>query len=372
MQMHTKLFASLLFASLAGVGFAEDAYVQTSSSAFVNTGYKPNGRAKVELDFELVGSATEQQRLIGTDADGSSGYKMTIYNSGGYFAFAASDDWRGDGSGIRCDNVRHIAIVDAPNRKAYLLTGSETNKEVVLNSPVGMRTSPHPLVLGGRTTNANGTSIDCVSPMKVYGFRVWEDGQLVRDMRPCLFNGVAYLKDEVTGVFAKSDNGGSGVLGYGGDIAETEDSAYVESDGTWAVNSRFTMRPGGRVELDYAMVGEAKDQDRVMGSLDGQVCCEVYISKSGGPSFTAGNYAARKGYNSGKPNDNARHTVVFDAVSSTFSYLNGFSTVYSQTFPTITQTATSPITIAARSLGHSVQARQFCSIWRQRTLKLML
>lgn len=349
MQKSARFLAASLVAAAACTGFAEDAYVQTSSSAFINTGFHPSGRARVELDFELVGSTTDQQRPFATDADGSAGYKMTIYRSGGNFAFAASDDWQGFGTGIPCDNVRHTAIIDAPNRRAYLVTGSTTNKEVVLTSPVGTRTSPHALILGGRTRDANGASIDCPSPMKVYGFKVWEDGELVRDMRPRLQGGKVGLKDLVTGVFVEGAYGLSGELGSGGDLEEVEDDAYVATIGDTGLNSRFFTCPDAKVELDYAF--DSMDgilQARMMGTCgDPSAAFEFYIGGSG-PSAIAGDGSGKGAY-SGKSSDLRRHTAVIDCASRRFTLKGGFATVFTGEVGATTKTGAYPIAIAARS-----------------------
>ena len=100
-----------------------------------------------------------------------------------------------------CDDVRRTAVVDSPNKKISLVeSGAEVWSQTYDTAIAGDgEAAPCPLGLFGRTKDEAGRTCDDGSRIKVYGFRIYEDGALLFDYKPAIRDGVADLYDAASG-----------------------------------------------------------------------------------------------------------------------------------------------------------------------------
>ena len=96
------------------------------------------------------------------------------------------------------------------------------------------------------------------APARCYGLKLWQDGTLVRDFKPCVKDGKGMLWDEVTqtlyrpflNVPATFDNVGA-ITGIG-DAKPVSYLEYIETDGTQYVDTEVIGRSGTKAEADMA------------------------------------------------------------------------------------------------------------------------
>ena len=113
--------------------------------------------------------------------------------------------------------------------------------------------------------NDNGR-VNWSTRARLYSLRLWQDGELVRDLRPCVNGGVAGLYD------AKRDEilySAKDPLVASPDPVRDEPVAYLEylaSDGTQFIDTEIVGRNGTKAELDVAMV-QANGDVTLIGSF---------------------------------------------------------------------------------------------------------
>ena len=99
--------------------------------------------------------------------------------------------------------------------------------------------------------------------MRLYSFRIYESGTLVKEFLPWVKGGVAGLKETKSGRFHTGENARACVAG--GDVTIEKDDPYVSTpDNTIAsaavkgkslyFNTGYTFKPTSRMELDYALL----------------------------------------------------------------------------------------------------------------------
>ena len=74
-----------------GMSFAEDGWVQSDGTQYVDTGYRPTPKTKIVADFAYVDVTTLQQRVFG-ESGGNAGITFSSYiNGGGNYAWAVQN-----------------------------------------------------------------------------------------------------------------------------------------------------------------------------------------------------------------------------------------------------------------------------------------
>lgn len=207
---------------------------QTNGWQFVNTGYRPKANTRLELDYALYENYGDVQSGNG-DWYVFSGYSSAPPNSGttAYSVYAlyynkagmgwcnGGDNWLNVGTPfpkpVDDKDIRRTAVLDSPNKTFAVVTAGFTNYTATCS---GIRDFPDATVKIGAVYH--GKSWFC--PLKIYGCRIYEDGALVRDLRPCVQGGNAGLKDAVNGEFMAC-----GTRTYGGPIPHEQGDGYIES-----------------------------------------------------------------------------------------------------------------------------------------------
>ena len=111
--------------------------------------------------------------------------------------------------------------------------------------------------------NNNGT-LDAFSRSRLYFLKIWQDGNLVRDFRPCLKNGVAGLYDDVSKRIFYSLGTPfvfNNVHRQSDDPKEVVFVEYIESDGNNTLDTGVPARSGLRAkgEMAWTQVGDDND-----------------------------------------------------------------------------------------------------------------
>ena len=150
------------------------------------------------------------------------------------------------------ETTRYMRIFENGEEVWYLSNGDTYNATY---------TAKRPLILLGRPTNDAGTAADYRARARIYGFRIYEDGELLHDYVPALKGGEAGLYDTKDGGFLPSARAEGNALAHGGDIRIIPDDGYVSTFGNSSsagigelyFDTKYPVTKNTRAELDYAL-----------------------------------------------------------------------------------------------------------------------
>lgn len=351
-------------------GDFESPYIESDGTQFINTGYNPKITSKFVIDYAIRGvntSYTEggdvQARLIAAaETDGA--LVSTIYVAGtaggsdANIAFCSGDGWTGHAqwTGKGFDSMRRTAVLDVQHGFGTLYQGGAA----VETKSTGIPTlnSTRPLGLFGQVS-ADGKNGSYMPRLKLYGFRIYDDGVLVRDYRPFIKNGLVGLKDAVDGVTFLTSVSPVHPFTYGGAIEDDGvNDANLASTGDQIVNASYTPTLNSRMEVDFAMCCHTGSQERVFGATRAPdsvygVYCNGTTAGAGNFSICAGdnNTGTFPGYATSVPVDLARHRAIIDFKNGKAYFITGDVTNDTFDIAHKTLTPTWPVYIFGESYG---------------------
>lgn len=309
----------------------DDPYIASSGTCAVNLRHHFGPKTKYELDFAVPEDAEKNTTIMGTwQTKGSRLYLQN--NDTKTLAVAYGDTWTVYfNTQMAAGTRRRTCVVDALNTNVFYRTGATTNLSTAL--PIMTKTSDQPLALFG-TADANsgtkGATFSMLSKAKVYSCKIWEDGELVHDYKPCVKGGVAGFKDTVDGAFVEGESKtAEDRLTYGGPVMVEPDDGYIEVAGEDCVfDTGYICSSKTRIEADFAFTTNAKNGDIVNGRTlsDSPTLFGVWDGEA--VNFTLYNNTGRKyGWSAqtnsvdwtdtGVPTTLSRRTVVLDAANAT-------------------------------------------------------
>lgn len=327
---------------------AADAYLQSDGNQAINTGYCITPTTAVELDFEAV-EVCPNSRFFGSRKNVWFSYYTGGLPSGSSDVTALNEGWCcKDGSGnfnstgMRTHDylgVRRVVTIDGYGKKVKVERKSDgANLFSTDISYVRVMNETIPFYLFGMSCDAN-VDTGYHTKMKLYGCRVYEAGELVRDFVPAKSGDVTGLYDRVTGCFLVSQNGKA--FSFGGDIQQVPDNApYVETTGDQAFDTGYLTSPDTRMEFDFAWVQLTQNQ-RAFGAVNNAGSAPYVdlscLTNSSGVFHDAWSWGDLKGnWTQMTPPLLAgyRHTVVMDSYHSRVSILYGSATNYTAAMTT--------------------------------------
>ena len=169
-ERHTKPIA-------LPVGYTRLAYIQSSGTQYVDTGFKPKNTTKVTVDFQVTTQPASHLIIFGCRTSYSSDDQFVL----GYTGHKSPAVWRSDFGSSQVSfpstlpwSTRIIATQNGPD---CTLNGiSEKNSSAAFSST-------HNLFL--LANNDNETVAGFISA-KLYACQIYDNGTLVRDFVPCV------------------------------------------------------------------------------------------------------------------------------------------------------------------------------------------
>ena len=232
------------------------AYVTTGAVAdkgYVDTGYVPTDKTCCEIDYSLNAVPSASGWLFSASGDGA---YYGVYIRGGtsddYYVHNGTGWHRAIASSVARDvNIPRTVVLDYPANKFYVHSGSETNTYSANAHAVSGKKYTGPIRLG---CNYDGTSE--FASIKIYGFRIYENGVKVYDYRPLSIDGIAGLKCSLTGKFISYPNNFTALekkLHCGGDV-DVVAPPYIQTD---SANKQYIATgyhpiSSTRFEVEYA------------------------------------------------------------------------------------------------------------------------
>ena len=235
-------------------------YVEATGSQWVDTGIvgRPGTKAECKVEwmnladsaFLACGYWSGNKRFYACWCSSTSGNMFTAQGTGDKVNYNGQDllfekkriyTYTTDFSATDGNNMStNTVFIDGTKvfSKAYTALDTGTNLYVFANNQFG--------------TAAGFSKTRC------YGLKIWQDGTLVRDFRPCVHEGRAGLYD------AKNDqiyypSGADLTYDANGDVPDAFID-YVESFGNSYVDTKVTGRSGTAAKMEMAWIGTSSDQ----------------------------------------------------------------------------------------------------------------
>ncbi len=374
-------------ANLCVLAASTSAYIESDGTQFMNTGYYPGPKTKIEVDFQLTEAIKGKDCIFGNYNDPN--FSVLLYaqpeTNSKKFQFCGKDGgWQGQNLNVLVDTARHTMVIDVPKKKGTMFAqdGTVQSQADFISSWTYTKTAAWPIAFFASCKNASGTSAQQGAKVKIYGARIWElddNGEtytLLHDYSPAIKNGIAGLLDAETGAFLYDTRAnGTKTFATGGDIATIDDDPYVESDGTSAINLGISASPKLKIALDYALLEGNELQYRLFGqdTKSGLPRFSVYINSSGNIALAGGTDTAFNNVSTEIATNTARHTVVIDNVALRNAYITGVTTNwygYGNTKADCTKCATRPLALFGNTDADDGSAFKQCTKMKVYGLKI--
>lgn len=380
-----KMKKLMIVATLMGAGalFAEDAYIESDGTQFMNTGYYPGPKTKIEVDFQLTSVKVTEDCVFGNYGGNDDNFTVLLYANPDKtnFQLAGKDGtWQGVNTKVAIDTARHMVVIDVPKETGtlYAPDGKVEGTVAFNNEWTYNNTAIWPIAFFASCNHASGTSARQGAKVKIYGAKIWEsedNGEtytLLHDYSPAIKNGIAGLLDAATGTFLYDTRAdGTWTFAYGGDVPTIDDDPYVESDGTSAINLGISASPKLKIALDYALLDGNELQSRLLGedSVTSAPRISIYINASGNISLASGNGWVAE--STGVATNTARRTAIIDNVAGKWAFMTGVTTNWSVSGKAdLTKCATRPLALFGNTNADDGSAFKQCTKMKVYGLKI--
>ena len=285
---------------IPAVPFRYVEYVESTGTQYVNTGIR--GRCNTSADMRIKCLSTNDVSFLSSRTDGGNTRFLLCSTLPQYYMGHRSYTASRDKSSLSCltatesDHVVSSITHDGTNVSYSMAVNGttiidQTRVEEALDTGLNMYLF----------AQNKGGSATLHSKVRCYGVKIWQDGVLVRDFRPCVRDGKAGLFDEVSRGF---------FFAYGGDLlppVETPDAfvQYVESNGTQYVDTGIKGRCNTKADMtlqlmkvaDTTFLGARNDNGDTRfllchGNSQGRVCA-AHVSFDWGNQYLSTSHPDR-------------------------------------------------------------------------------
>ncbi|MDO5320261.1 MAG: hypothetical protein Q4G65_16660, partial [bacterium] len=190
------------------------------------------------------------------------------------------------GTAAKQRNVRRQLTYDAAQGTLMLVTAGFTNEIATATSTLSRRMVDRTLRLG---CNTDVVPVN-FAPLKIYGLRIYEGDELVRDFIPYVKNGLAGIYDTKTGVFAANSGRHIQTLDFGGAIATDGASkdAYIEFSGAQSIDTGVFPTANTAVVADFQLTSTVYSPQQFIWGSSNDTCDRLYTNVSGKWSWFGG------------------------------------------------------------------------------------
>ena len=275
-----KAVMSIISAFVVGAVFAEQPdkwvrYVESTGSQAINTGITGRYGTKAEMRVEWM--TLDDNSFAGARTSGSGNDRLYLCHSGGNGAILTGcGEWKNcqkNGKNCFYELNRRYTVVSEFSEK----TSDNTMQNTVTVDGVKVYDASAPAFDTGRSIAIFGCMVGgspgYFSKARCYGFKIWQDGNLVRDYIPCVKNHRAGLYDSVTGEIFYSVTGTDLVCDEDSftpdefiDYAEANGDAYIDTgiigrSGTGAEFKMAWLEQMVQIQKEASLLGARADGD---------------------------------------------------------------------------------------------------------------
>ena len=244
--------------------------------AYIDTGIIGKAGTIVEFKETCLCNDNSEHCVIGARSDSNTRFFMWYHASGhtvglgygGTYWRPVTTDPTKEGAWndanlypLNYGDMTHARVSFAAGSQTFTAINDETGTEKIWTSLSKAATVDTGCSLYVFARNTQGTP-DSFSASRLYYLKIWQDGYIVRDFRPCLKNGVAGLYDDVSkrifyslGTPLVYNN----VCRQSVKPKEVVFVEYIESDGNNTLDTGVPARPGTRAK--GVMMWTAEDEN---------------------------------------------------------------------------------------------------------------
>jgi len=322
-----------------------DPYIDTGTDGLVmsfDTGYYVSSNTCIVCDYMPLKQKTDQQFVFeagdGTTANNNGKMYMRVYANGSAGTGGISYVCGGDqyvvihpdstSASVKqiwfAPNVRRTVTLDAYNGKVKMAMNGEqvSEKSLAATCRLPDKSASTLKIFSG----AGGG--DHATMARLYSFKIYEEGVLVRDYRPYVKGGVVGLRDvEGDGGFITASNAANSLKLMGGGAIEGRTDAYIENDGVTTLNLGYKANMKTRIEYDFQNLLLGADKV-FFGAWNGDVgklryCC---WNNGGKIRFIFSGNGSGTQNNTGIDTDYKRHTAIMDFKNKALAFVTGDTT----------------------------------------------
>ena len=261
--------ALIAVALMVSAARADDPYIQSDGTQYIDTGYVGKPTTRIEMDMQLLTANTGgDQYFFGLHGTTFGRLYMSSYTdkNGRYCYNCLSNKCNWVNTSLLTSTDRRTVVLDAYNSVykvldsagvelvSHNITGNHSGGEAVGTMPV----------FASRGDNGSVTG---KAAFRLFACRIYEADVLVHEFVPYRWSGSYGLRDLKTG---EASNGSD--LTAGGDIQEGDDP-YLQSDGTQFIDTLYYATSNTCVEIDLALINTNTGTDQYMfgvGSSSGE------------------------------------------------------------------------------------------------------
>ena len=256
-------------------------YVEATGSQYVDTGIVGRHGTKTECKVEWMNLADTAFLASGYWSDNTRFYACWCSSaSGNMFTAQGKGDKVNNGQDLLFEKKRvytYTTDFSAPDENKYSTnTVTIDGTQVFSKAYPALNTGYNLYVFAN---NQKGTAAG-FSKTRCYGLKIWQDGTLVRDFKPCVHGGRAGLYDTVSETIFYSGSGTDLTYDTNCDVPDAFID-YVESFGNSYIDTGIIGRAGTSAQMELALTGNS-DQ-ALLASRNG-TNVRFYLIHNGGGS----------------------------------------------------------------------------------------
>ncbi len=243
-------------------------YVEATGAQYVDTGIVGRYGTKAECKVEWMAFSDSSFLASRTGWGDSRLYFCYCLNaSGNMYTAQGKGENVNNGQDLRFEKnriynyVSEFSAVDGNNMSTNTITIDGT--KVFAKATTALDTGKNLYVFA---LNVNNT-VNAKSKTRCYGLKIWQDGTLVRDFKPCLKDNRAGLYDDVSKEIFYSASDTDLTYDQNCDVPDAFID-YVESFGNSYIDTGVIGRSGTAAKMEMAWIGTSSDQ-ALLDSRDG-------------------------------------------------------------------------------------------------------
>ena len=173
-------------------------YVATDGSAYIDTGVIGKAGTKVEAGM-MWGSISGDIAFVGARNNTDGRYlPIHVYDNKWWFGYKNQKG----GKGTPAANTYYTVTSEVTSAGVYTLNVNDDTFSEDYSSSVGNYSSDLPLYLFALSRESNGVNNKAPAGTRCYYLKIWQDGVLVRDYKPCYHDGIVTLYDVQNDTYA--------------------------------------------------------------------------------------------------------------------------------------------------------------------------
>ena len=248
-----QIFVNTGASSTIPSGLVELEYIQSSGTQYINTGIIPDGNTRVECKFVPLDTGTQAIFCGGrTAVSGTNAYTNTMF----YIGQAIRRDYFGASKTSTSTYASGTTMTIDANKNAVTINDSTTE---ITNFTLSSATGQMPILLLCsaiyNTSTSTITNLNNYAKFKVYYYKIYNNGTLVRDLIPAkrLKDNICGLWDKVNYKFYTDENGNNFTAGSEKSAIASPGTAieYIESSGTQYINTNILGQDISKVNVDF-------------------------------------------------------------------------------------------------------------------------